>query len=253
MRKIIILLYLIMCVSTVHAASYPRGGRIWTYANLTTVLSPDWAVVVMPGCRYEFARSDPFRNVSAMRFYFLELFAGPVYTITFTPSFRLKLPLWYYYMGYPIYDTDDYYYSHNIEFLPIVELNTQKLTFVNRTIFHNTVYASIYETDELRRGYGLVLRQMLKLDYKLNERYSIFAAEELFWGVIEDKEAPPHTLGYWAHGFRMNRLYTGVNIRLTPNFLISPQYVYETLYEQSTVVSENHYLFCTFTGIVKLF
>lgn len=241
-----------MCVSTVQAANHPRGGRIWTYTNLTAVLSPNWAVVAMPGGRYEFARSDPFRNVSPMRFYFLEFLTGPVYTLTFTPSFKLKLPLWYYYMGYPIQGSDDYYYSHNIELLPIVELKTQKLTFVSRTIFHNTVYASIYETDEFRRGYGLVVREMLTLDYRLNERYSLCLAEELFWGVIEDNEAPPHILGYWARGFRMNRFYTGVNFRLTPNFLISPQYVYETLYEQSTVVSENHYLFLTFTAIVKL-
>ncbi len=253
MRKTVVLLCLMMCLSMVHAAHHPRGGRLWTYANLTTVLSPNWAFVVMPGVRYEFARSDPLRNVSPLRFFFLEFLTGPVYTLRFTPSFALKLPLWYYYMGYPIHATDDHFYSHNIEFLPIVELKAQKLTLMSRTIFHNTFYASIYETEEQRSGYGLVVRQMIKLDYKLNDRYSLLFAEEPFWGVIEDNEAPPNILGYWAQGFRMNRIYTGVNIRLTPRFFISPQYVYETSYDSGHVVGENHYLYITFTRVLKLF
>ena len=242
-----------MCLSVVHAAHHPRGGRVWTYANLTTVMSPHWAFVAMPGVRYEFARSDPISFAPAKKLYFFELLVGPVYTIRFTPAFVLKLPLWYYYMGYPVNATDDFYYSHNIEFLPIVELKTDKLTLTSRTIFHNTIYATVYETMEERRGYGLVVREMLKLDYRFNETLSLVIAEELFWGIIEDSDAPTHVLGYWPRGFQMNRVYTGLNIRVGPHYMISPQYVYETSYDSGLVVGENHYVYVTFTRVLKLF
>lgn len=253
MRKAVLLLCLVTLLSVLHAAHHPRGGRVWTYVNLTTVMSPHWAFVAMPGVRYEFARSDPISFAPANKLYFLELLAGPVYTIRVTPLFALKLPLWYYYMGYPVNATGDYYYSHNIEFLPIVELRANKLTLTSRTIFHNTVYASVYETVEERSGYGLVVREMLKLDYRFNETLSLVIAEEPFWGVVEDSHAPTHVLGYWPKGFRLNRVYTGFNIKVGPHYMLSPQYVYETSYDNGHVVAENHYLYITFTRVLKLF
>jgi hypothetical protein len=207
----------------------------------------------MPGVRYEFARSDPMSSAPANKMYFLEFLAGPVYTLNFAPSFSLKLPLWYYYMGYPVNAIDGYYYSHNIEFLPILELRANNLTLTSRTIFHNTVYATIYESMEERGGYGLVLRQMLRLDYRFSKTMSFVVAEEPFWGIIEDSDAPAHVLGYWPKGFRLNRIYTGLTLRVGQSYMISPQYVYETAYESGEVVAENHYAYVTFTCVLKLF
>ena len=253
MRRILVLLCLLTCMRMVHAEHHPRGGRFWTYANLTAVMSPQWAFVAMPGIRYEFARSDPISFSPASKLYFLEFLTGPVYTVSLTPSFSLKLPLWYYYMGYPVNATDDYYYSHNIEFLPIFELKNTNLTLTSRTIFHNTIYATIYETIEERSGYGLVIRELLKLDYQFNKTVGIVIGEEPFWGIIEDSDALANVLGYWPKGFRLNRVYTGLTIRVGQSCMISPQYVYETSYDSGEVVAENHYVFITFTRVLKLF
>jgi hypothetical protein len=225
-------------------------GRFWSYFNLTSLISPEWAVVTMPGLRYEFARNDDPNMLPAKGVYFYEFFVGPVLT-TSSNAFTLKLPLWFYYMGFP---TDDvYFYSHNIEFLPILSYRLHRTTFTSRTIFHNTVYASVYETPEMRSGYSLVVRQLLQIAYKIDERATIILADEPFFGIIEDAEAPPSPIGFWPSGFRLNRVYAGLQYGITPRITISPQYVFETAHDEGAVTDVNHYLFVTIQYVLKFF
>jgi hypothetical protein len=239
-------------ILTLSFAQRPIAGRLWTYVNFTGLLSNEFAFVIMPGFRYEFSRKDENNGV-AKKTYFYELLTGPVYIIKIK-DWILKLPVWYYYMGFPVAPQDDYFYSHNLEFLPIVEFRSSDFTFISRTIFHNTIYASIYEQGGDRKGYGLVIREMFKICYQLSDRVDILIADEPFFGVIEDSEASIHPLGYWQKGFRMNRLYAGCNIRMTKHLSLSPQYVFETNYDTNGQLDAvNHYLFLTISCAVRFF
>jgi hypothetical protein len=233
-----------------HPGTGATTGRFWTYLNLTSLHSPHWAVVAMPGLRYEFARSDDPSSQSSKGLYFYEFFLGPVYTLS-AGAFTLKLPVWYYYMGFPT--ADAYFYSHNLEFLPILSYRLDKMTLTSRTIFHNTLYASVYGTSELRNGYSLVVRQLLQLSYDMSPRLSIVIADEPFFGVIEDKEAPPSSIGFWPSGFRLNRLYLGVGYKITPRMALSPQYVFETVYDDNGLTDTNHYLYVTVSYTFRFF
>jgi hypothetical protein len=182
--------------------------------------------------------------------YFYEFFIGPVFTKTYS-AFTFKLPIWYYYMGFPSEYT--YFYSHNIEILPILTYRFGKTALTSRTIFHNTVYASVYETPEMRSGYSLVIRQLLQFTYEIDARTTVILADEPFFGTIEDGEAPPNPIGFWPSGFRLNRIYAGLQYRITPGVTISPQYVFETAHNEGAVTDVNHYLFVTVSYVLKLF
>jgi hypothetical protein len=222
-------------------------GRFWTYLNVTALVSPSWSLVTMPGFRYEFARTEETMICSNRGFYFYEFLIGPTHAHTWG-RFSLKLPLWYYYMGFPSPDEHDY--SHNIEFLPILNCRLDRLSFTSRTIFHNTVYASVYETPELKNGYSLVIRQYLEISYAVDQRLNIQLADEPFFGVIEDREAPPSSIGFWPSGFRLNRIYAGFKFQVTPCLSLAPQYVYETAYNEGRVTDSNHYIFFTFSYVL---
>jgi hypothetical protein len=206
----------------------------------------------MPGFRYEFSRKVE-NNGAARKAYFYELLTGPVYIIKNDP-WIFKFPVWYYYMGFPVVLQDDYYFSHNMEFLPTVEFHSSDFTLISRTIFHNTIYASIYEQEKDRKGYGLVVREMIKVSYRLSNNVNLLIAEEPFFGVIEDSEASIHPLGYWQNGFRMNRLYAGCNIRISNHLSLLPQYIFETNYDtDGHLDAVNHYLFLTVAYTLKFF
>lgn len=233
-------------------AQYPTTARFWGYANCVGLISKNFTFVVMPGVRYEFKRSDEY-DTPAKKMYLYELLTGPVYIIK-SNAWIFKFPLWYYYMGFPVSGQDDYFYSHNLEFLPIIEYRFGDFTMCSRTIFHNTIYASVYETSSEKRGYGLVIREMLRFSYRLSENIEILVAAEPFFGVIEDSEAAAHPIGYWQNGFRMNRLYIGSNIRLTKFLSLSPQHIFETNYDTNGHLNGvNHYIFITLSYAVKLF
>ncbi len=225
-------------------------GRFWSYFNATSLISPKWAIVTMPGFRYEFARSDDPNMRSAKGAYFYEFFIGPVFTEK-SSALTFKLPVWYYYMGFPSEGT--YFYSHNIEILPILSYQLGRTTLTSRTIFHNTVYASVYETPEMRNGYSLVIRQLLQIAHEIDELTTVILADEPFFGVIEDEQTLPNPIGFWPSGFRLNRVYAGLQYRISPSITISPQYVFETAHDEGIVTDVNHYLFITLSYVLKLF
>ncbi len=267
---VIVVAMLLVSSSMVYGAGAPKTGRTWEYLNLTLLLSPNWAFVILPGHRYEFSRktASDAKYADEKYTYFWEFFAGPVYMQKFG-DLTLKLPLWYYYMGFPLRHKDstgeDYYYSHNIEFLPIVEYKYKDWKFINRVIFHNKFYAnnSYYETKTERWGYSLTLREMFTIEYNILPVLALTVADELFFGLVEDadtKDDPaPNPKGepfYEVEGFNMNRLYVGLIYRFTPTLSLSPQYVYETQYDPDNngkVTSYNHYIYLTLTYVIKMY
>lgn len=245
---VLMMVIILLCLPAIGNAA--ATGRLWSYFNLTSLVSPNWAIIAMPGMRYEFARSDDPSMLPAKGVYFYELFVGPVFTKNHG-AFTFKLPLWYYYMGFP--STGTYSYSHNIEVLPILSYRFGKTTLTSRTIFHNTIYASVYDTSYQRTGYSLVVRQMLQIAHEIDERATLILADEPFFGVIADKQATPSPIGFWPKGFRLNRVYAGLQYRLTPRITVSPQYVLETVHDEGTVTDVNQYLFVTISYVLKLF
>lgn len=234
---------------TLAAASTPQTGRVWLYGNFTALVSPNLSLTVLPGVRYELERSG---DAEAKRHYLDELFIGPNFSAKFG-DLSVKASLWYYYTGYPNRLTDTYESTHNLELVPAVEYKLGRWTFADRVILHNTFYASVYEPGQ-RFGYGLVARNLLLAKYAATENVTLLAGVEPFLGVIEDRDAKPHPIGYWQHGLRLNRVYAGFDWKATREFSLSPQYVYETAYDlEGRLAERGHYLFVTASYVAKLF
>jgi hypothetical protein len=88
----------LVALSGIAQADVPakEEGRVWYDQNLTLAFTPEWSFTVMPGMRFEYARS----REDAAGVQFLEFFIGPNYTYKMG-NLTLKGSLWYYYMGYP--------------------------------------------------------------------------------------------------------------------------------------------------------
>lgn len=246
MRITLILVAALLCLPG--EALGATTGRLWSYFNLTSLLSPSWTVTAMPGVRWEFARSADL-GAAARGVYFYEFFVGPAYAHNWG-DLTVKFPIWYYYTGYP--SSTAYEYAHNIEFLPTINYRLGRLSLTSRTIFHNTVYASVYETSAQRQGYGLVIRQLFEATYSLSQNLALSMGEEPFFGVVEDQEAPPSMIGFWPAGFRLNRIYAGLRYQLTRGLSLSPRYVLETAYAEGALTDVNHYLFLTLSAAIGM-
>jgi hypothetical protein len=299
-------LFSLVALSGVARADVPakQEGRVWYDQNLTLAFTPAWSFTVMPGVRFEYARS---REDSA-GVQFLEFFIGPNYTYRWK-NFTFKGSLWYYYMGYPTrgrhtlqapdYTAIDcnaktpgqpppstclstYSFSHNLEIIPAVEYRLGRWSFYDRIIFHNTFYADVYNTDrpdlglsvsDQRWGWGTVLREMLQARYALTDRLGVLLADEVFFGIAEDTDTsklysqnkltgaitegtgyqPP---GYWKTGFRQNRIYLGIDYKVTPTLTVAPMYMLEidaSPVNSSDVSDISHNLFIVATYVAKMF
>jgi len=229
-------------------------GRMWENLNITVLLSPELSFTVMPGHRWEFARD----NGATVDTYFNELFVGPTYTTKLDPSLKFKFSLWYYYMGYPNKGTNAYPFTHNVEVIPAIDWKvSDKLTISDRLIFHNTFFASTYNTDAKQNGLSIMVREMLTFTYNLSEvdpKLNLILGDEIFVGLMEDSEAAPSSVGFYRNGFNSNRVYIGFSYALDPTLIIVPQYVYESVYNLGgNVTGNNHNFYLTVTYLLKMF
>ena len=166
MKKLVLTLA-IVCAFFTLAQAAPIAGRMWENLNFTTLLSPDWAFTIMPGHRWEFSR-DPGSTSDT---YFEELFVGPTYTTKLSDSLKLKIPVWYYYMGFPNKFNGTYKFSHNLEILPILEYKLDSsLMISSRSIFHNTFFSSMNNAS----GWSTLLREMILVNYTIDPSCTIF-------------------------------------------------------------------------------
>ena len=241
------------------AGDTPQEARLWTYAQGIGLLSPSWAISVMPGLRWEVYDSEGPAGDAVMA----ELFVGPIFIHHFGPL-TLKIPLWYYYMGFPLEkagEPDDYWDSHNLELIPILEYRLGRWTFVSRTILHNKLYANnaLFKTEKQRRGYSLLWRQLFRASYAVLPILDVTLAEEFFVGVVEDGETNGIEKGepfFEKHGLSMNRVYAGVTMKLAKGMTLSPQYILETHLDPDhgeELTRIRHYLFLTWSYAFKLF
>ena len=211
----------LVALSGVARADAPakQEGRVWYDQNLTLAFTPEWSLTVMPGMRFEYARSR--EDIQGVQF--LEFFIGPNYTYKMG-SLTLKGSLWYYYMGYPQRGrgketppgsdilkcsndpkatncTSTYNFSHNLEIIPAAEYRIGRWSIYDRIIFHNTFYTDFYSTDhsvpgdalglsinDQRWGWGMVLRELVQGRYALTDRMGVLLADEVFFGILEDSD-----------------------------------------------------------------
>jgi len=293
MKKSLVLavsmLALAAVVGTARAADTParQEGRVWIYQNFVLAFSPNWSLTTMPGGRSEFARSR--EGKAGMQL--IELFFGPNYTYK-TGNWTLKGSLWYYYMGYPqrgrevpgkSWDcsnpplqgssstncTSTYNFSHNLEIIPSAEYRFGRFSVYDRVILHNTFYADVYSTPnptlglsvaDQRLGLGTVLRELVQVRFAVNDRLGVSLMDEAFFGIMEDGDTsklPKGTgyspTGYWKHGFRSNRIYLGIDYKVTPNFILAPMYMVDVTMNavdstDVTDISHNFYMVATITS-----
>ncbi len=249
-------------------AAVPTYRRTWEYFNINLALSPNWAFTIMPGHRYEFYDdTQPDNEGRGNQFY--ELFLGPVYINKLNDNVTFKLPLWYYYMGFPNIPggasgrDNDYYYSHNFEVVPTFEIKLGSFVLANRIILHNKLYANnaVYTEEAQRRGWSLLMREMVSMMYFLNESIALSIGDEVFIGLIEDRGTNDNRakIGepfFEQHGFSMNRFYAGILYRFDPTLTIHPQYILESLHNPSDdyeLMKKGHYFYLVVTYTIKLY
>ncbi len=276
-RCCVVVLLLVACaifISAIDAqAAVPTYRRTWEYFNLNLALSPNWAFTIMPGHRYEFY-DDTQKDNEGRGNQFYEFFMGPIYINRLNDTVTFKLPLWYYYMGFPNCPgsasgrDNDYFYSHNLEVVPIFEVKLGSFVMINRIILHNKLYAnnSAYTEEAQRRGWSLLMREMLSFMYFLNDSFALTMGDEIFIGLIEDRGTNNITRSTGAriigepyfeqHGFNMNRFYAGVLYRFDPTLTIHPQYILESVHNPADdyeLTKKGHYFFLVVTYTLKMY
>jgi len=238
-----------LCLSPAHALG-AETGRLWLYAAGNVQLTPEWTLTLMPGIRYELARSG---GAQPKEHYLDEVFFGPTWSRRWG-DFGFKLSLWYYFLGYPR-PGGSYPLSHNVELIPTVDYQVGALNLSYRIIFHNTVYASVYPGPQ-RWGFGTVMRNLVLLKYRVVPSFSLLLGDEPWFGIIENPGTGRsyNAAGYWQSGFRLNRLYAGADIKVVGGLSVSPQYIFETTFGPDGRGAETgHYVFLTVAYAHKVF
>jgi hypothetical protein len=170
--------------------------------------------------------------------------------------------------------TSTYNFSHNLEIIPAAEYRFGPWSIYDRIIFHNTFYADAYGTAiatptlnlsvaDQRWGWGTVLRELLQVRYAVNDRLGVSLADEIFFGIIEDSDTSKIpgqkgfiTPGYWKSGYRLNRVYAGIDYKVTPALTVAPMYLLETMSsptDGTDITDISHTLYVTITYVAKMF
>lgn len=239
--RLVALLLLLGLPAPAGAAETPHSGRLWLYLSGTAQLTPEWGLTLMPGIRYEFSRTagGPERQ-----HYLDEVLVGPTWSRSFG-DLSLRVALWYYFIGYPPAQGGGYPLTHNLELIPAVAYRWGDLTLSYRAIFHNTLYASIYDRGE-RWGLGTVMRNLVQVRYQMTPSSAVLLGTEPWFGILENGGTPHHPAGYWKRGFRLNRINAGFDMKLARGFSLSPQYVLETAVDAQGKLAEiGHHIFLT--------
>jgi hypothetical protein len=276
-----------MSAGSLSAASSPvytaEAYRSWMYLDYTCMFSDNWGVSVLGSHSYEYERDNNLpsshpkysTNTFAKQTFLYEIFAGPMYVQKFG-DLTFKLPVWYYYQGFPTRNheaKDTYYHTHNIEIVPTVDYKMGKWTFWNRIILHNKVYSSIYGSEakyaglddsKYSNGYSLLIREYFRVQYAINDKLRVLIGNEIFVGVVEDKDTTDLHLAnqprigpqFERKGFDQNRTYMGFSYTLAPGLAITPLYMYQMVYNvpgERKLTERDHYLFMVLSYQMKTY
>lgn len=266
MKKALVCSALILIMTIGLAGTAPAAQsavRFWGYFNLTTLLSKNLAIVLMPGYRHELSRTE---DAVLKDNFFNELFIGPVYIMPLSKTMKLKLGLWYYYMGFPIkkeynpQGVDDIAWSHNIEFLPILEIKLGNMLLINRLIFHNKIWANahkvLFNSTEDEGGYSMTIRWLEQLVVPVGKSMSVHLGDEIFYGVIENTGGTSRGEPFFENaGLYRNRLYVGGTYAFSPFFKLTLQYIWEANWNPTSGedTGTSHYIQATINYVLKLF
>jgi hypothetical protein len=272
-----------------------QEARVWAYQSLTLAFSPNWSLTSMPGARVEFARSKEDKaglhfleyfigpnytykfgqnlTVKGSLWYYYMGYPGVGRNAMppggGTPACKpvpAKDPL----NPPPVdYCQSTYNFSHNLEIIPSVEYRMGRWSIYDRVIFHNTFYADFYNNSSFgnvsdqRWGLGTVLRELLEVRYALTDRLGVSLADEVFFGIKEDSDTRKipnnqgyQVPGYWKNGYRLNRVYAGIDYKVTPALTVAPKYLLEIMSsatDGSDITDVSHTLFVTISYVAKLF
>ena len=110
---------------------------------------------------------------------------------------------------------------------------------------------------------------MLQARYALTDRLGVLLADEVFFGIAEDSDTSKLTnqktgaggagytpTGYWKDGFRQNRVYAGIDFKVTPALTVTPMYMLEvdaSPTSSSDVSDVSHNLFIIVTYVAKMY
>ncbi|TAL36423.1 MAG: DUF2490 domain-containing protein [Spirochaetes bacterium] len=280
-KRLLVILFVVLAFAgtvsakTIHTA---EAYRSWLYLNYTAMISENWGFDVLGSHSYEYSRDNhneaSATNTFPKQTFLWELFAGPMYVQKFG-DFTFKLPVWYYYQGFPtrVHEgKDQYFYTHNIEIVPTIDYKMGNWTFWNRIILHNKLYSSFYENDDtaafagksdskLANGHCLLVREYFRVQYSVNPTLRLLVGDEIFVGVIEDKDTKDITSqrmspGFERKGLNQNRFYTGFSYTLAPGMAITPLYMFQTVYgvpNERRLTEKDHYLFLVLSYQMKLY
>lgn len=241
--RLVPLLLLFLLPLSARGAEVPHAGRAWLYLNSTAQLTPEWALTLMPGIRYEFSRTG---EAEARQHYLDEVFLGPTWSRGFG-DLSLKIGLWYYFIGYPAAQGGGYPVTHNLELVPTVAWRLGEATLSYRAILHNTFYASVYDRGD-RWGFGTVMRNLFQVRYQMTASSAVLLGVEPWFAIVENGGTRYHAAGYWKRGVRLNRVNAGFDMKVVGSLSLSPQYILETTVKNEGGLGEiAHYLCLTLT------
>ncbi|TAL33830.1 MAG: DUF2490 domain-containing protein [Spirochaetes bacterium] len=257
--KIAALLFVLFLI--IPRASYSANAdstfRAWGYLNYTLLFSPDWVFTIMPGYSYEFSRNDADSAAphGAQSSVLNELYFGPAYVVQ-AGEFTLKLPFWYSFQGYPTAYRDMYHFSHNLDFLPVIQFTHNGLELITRLFLENKFHTTRVPEGSNKQGYSLQFRPLVRVNYWLTSSVALTLADEAYLGLVQDsnnKSGPEP--GFARKGFSENRFMAGMEYKFSPFTSIAPQYMLRTLYDPASshkLLGIDHCAFIQFNYIVRL-
>ena len=208
----------------------------WVYLNLNLNFTPQWSLHVMPGHSYQYTYDNPNidNEPDPIGTFLTELFIGPWYSTKITDSLSLKMGVEYYFMGFRTTEDDDElgnWYNHCIEVIPVLSYKiNDSFSVASRTIFHNVLYTTEKESvpgDDSVDGWGMLIREMITLNYNLNSLITLSLSNEFFYGVVEEEGLT--TTDKYSKGYNENRIIPGITLKnLAPGLSITTNYIYRT-------------------------
>ncbi len=195
--------------------------------------------MIMPGHKYEYYHSDD----QVLKTFLYEFFAGPTWKTNWG-NWHASLSFWYYYLGFPYRPTNGYHSNHNLAVIPHITYKWQRFALASRIFTYHTLYSQYYQSPSERLGYSLMLTHTLEISYRIWQNIFIMLADEIFYGLLEDKQATAtHGPGFYAKGFSKNKLYLGLKFFVEPVF-VKLNYIYETQHSDlNTIMRKDHYMY----------
>ena len=256
-KKIFVFLSLFLFLSADLFAE-TTSVRLWSYNQVYVTHGKKFGYRLLFSFMDEFAKSVNGSEMTPGGYSLTEFETGPEYHAKLGP-FKLILPWWYHYLGFPnISKTGLYSYSHSIDMLPILVYKRGPWTFNNRFFLHNTFFSTLYEhipgIGEAKWGYSLMMKYRLKINYGLFKTASLFVFDEPVIGLIQDPNVPANNgPGFLEKGLDSNKVSLGMDWTISKAWSVELAYRYFIAYAinktsgEKEMVKRTHFIFTFIT------